>query len=350
MNGPYTRFPSVAVTPAGNPVVMFMDFDSNWLTATQVATTSANGGQSYPMPVNVSGVGGSDVCDCCPGYIKVWGNTQIGSFRRNNNNLRDIWAGVSTDGGASFPTGVDTDPTNWMISMCPSTGAEMHLDSDSLYAVFMSEAWGGDTRVYISSSNITSQAAGFCTALAPNYPSTTNQNYPQITGNTDTIGVAWEQTQSGGNSDCFFAWSASGGAGTVNNEMIINSSTAGEQKNPDVIYSNGTFHFVYQNNPTGTVIYKKAWFNLSSVADPPAPGNSLSVFPNPFRDFATILVTGNGLTKLVLTDHLGRTVKILDNVTGNKIILERENLEAGVYFLKMVKTNTAEEIIKLIII
>lgn len=160
MQGPTTRFPNITVDANGNPVVLFMDFNASWLAATQVVTRSTDGGQTYPMAVNASGVGGSDVCDCCPGSILVSGNTQIASFRRNNNNLRDIWGGISTDAGASFSTGADLDNTNWYISMCPSTGPETFLNGDSLYTVFMSESFG-PPRVYISSRNINTQVFGF---------------------------------------------------------------------------------------------------------------------------------------------------------------------------------------------
>jgi hypothetical protein len=132
MNGPYSRFPSVAVSSSGNPAVMFMTFDMSWMNAEYVVTNSTDAGATFPMPVNVSSLGSSNVCDCCPAYMVIDGNNQAAAWRRANSNIRDMWAGISTNAGVTFPTGFDVDNTNWLLSSCPSSGPAPYLNNDIL--------------------------------------------------------------------------------------------------------------------------------------------------------------------------------------------------------------------------
>ena len=342
MQGPTSRFPNITVDAAGNPVVLFMDFNSSWLAATQVVTNSPDGGMTYPMASDASGIGGSEVCDCCPGSILVSGNTQIASFRRNNNNLRDMWAGISSNGGMTFPIGGDLDNTNWYISMCPSTGPECFLNGDSLYTVFMSESFG-PTRVYISSRNINTQAFGFCDELANNFSVNDIQNYPQISGNADTVGTVWQQQNSSGSLDAYFAWSVNGGAGNVENEMMLNSTMMGDQRNPDVAYSNGIFHFVYQNDATGRVVYKTATFDLSGINENSYSAD-ISVSPNPSSGIFTIQSPQG---KLEIYNTLGELI-FSSPITNNSININLSEAAKGIYFL-IIRANNKTYTQKLII-
>lgn len=277
---PFTRFGNVEVTSSGNPVIVYMTFDSNWGSPEYVVTTSTDGGMTYPTPVPVSSLGGSEVCDCCPAHLIVDGNTQIITWRRNNMNLRDMWMGMSSDGGLTFAAGADVDNTNWIVPQCPSSGPDPFLNGDSLHTVFMSEGLG-DRRVYISSYNINTSQMGLMTALAPNVPSTTDQNYPQIAGLGDTIGVVWQQTDGSGNTDVFFSWSVTGATGLINSEMILNNITSGMQRCVDLAYSNRVFHFVFQDFSSNNVIYKYASFSGVGVNEDLSPQNDLKIFPNP---------------------------------------------------------------------
>jgi hypothetical protein len=333
MMGPYCRFPSIAVTDVGNPAVMYMTFDMNWMSATYVVANSTDGGQTYPMsPANASGVGNSDVCDCCPGYMTTDGNNQVATWRRNNNNRRDMWAAVSSNAGTTFPVGIDVDSTDWMLSSCPSSGPDPHLSGDTLITVFMSGAFGNN-RLYITTFNILTGMEGFDAELATNISSTADQNYPFIAGNGDTMMVVWQQNDNG-NVNTYYAWSMTGAAGLVNNSVLLNSSVAGMQSSPHVAYSNGMFHVVFTDMASGNVIYKSATIVPSGI-DEASSENVLNAYPNPSSGDVTLDVSSllghDGC--LTLTDATGRVV-ISSSVVGNSNVLIARQA-AGVYMAEI---------------
>jgi hypothetical protein len=338
--GPYDRFPTVAVTSNGNPAVMMMTFDTTFMIAGYGVTNSTNGGTTFPMPVNVSNLGSSNVCDCCPGYIEVNGNNQACTWRRNNNNLRDMWAGVSTNSGMTFPTGFDVDNTDWMLSACPSTGPDPYLWSDSLFTVFMSGA-SGDDRVYLSTYNITSAMQDYIVPIAPNYPSAAIQNYPFIAGSNDTVGVVWQQNLSG-NTDSYFTYSTTGSSGLINNEMIVHNSTAGNQKNPHIAYSQNKFHICWVDEVTGNVMYKYATLSPNGIADPATQNVSITAFPNPSNENMMINLSAlqhhNGV--LNVYDVAGKIIET-KNLSGEQTVsLEKQT--AGIYFVTVTDAITSK--------
>lgn len=345
MQGPYDRFPSVAVGPTGNPAVMYMTFDVNWLNATYAVTNSPDGGQTFPIAVPVSTLGGSDVCDCCPGYMTIQGNTQVAMWRRNDNNRRDMWAGVSTNGGSSFTYGQDMDATDWLLSACPSNGPHPYLWNDSLCSVWMSGGLG-DERIYISTYNFNTQSFGYQAVVAGNYSSSVTQTYPFIAGNGDTLVVVWQQLN-GSNTDTYFSWSTTGTAGLINNEAILNSTTTNSQMNPHVAYSNGTFHFVFTDMSTGNVKYKSATIMPNGMNDSPLAG-VLNVYPNPVNGTAILdLSFTNGHPATVkISDALGKTVESFVT-TGERQAMLHERV-AGLYFIEVTEENGITHITRVV--
>ncbi|MDQ3108477.1 MAG: T9SS type A sorting domain-containing protein [Bacteroidota bacterium] len=336
MNGPYSRFPSLAVTAAGNPAVIFMTFDMSWGTAQYVVTNSTDGGLSFPMPVNVSNLGSSDVCDCCPAFIEIDGNNQAATWRRNNNNTRDMWSGVSTNSGLTFPTGMDLDNTNWMLSSCPSSGPDPYLNNDSLFTVFMSGA-SGDNRIYFNSKNITNQQNGYTSMLNPNIPSADNQNYPFIAGSGDTIVVVWQES-SGGNINTWCTWSVNGSADLFANTTMVNTSVNGIRQNPHVAYSNGTFHFVFADLSNGNAVYRKATIAPNAVQELNEKP-SFRAYPNPANGTVTLdlsAMIGNQCT-IKLTDMTGRIVQSISSNGESRVAIQPQ--PAGVYFAEVTGDN-----------
>jgi hypothetical protein len=329
--GPYDRFPTVAVNWSGNPYVMFMTFDMSWLNATYVVTRSTDGGQTFSTPVPVSTLGGSDVCDCCPGYVIADGNNVATAWRRNNNNTRDMWAGISTDNAMTFPTGLDVDNTNWMLSSCPSSGPHPYLDTDSLFTVFMSGA-SGDNRVYINTKNITNSMNGYTSMLLGSVPSAAIQNYPFTSGNKDTLATVWQQSLSG-NTDVYFAWSISGSEALVNSGTVLNN-TNGLMQNPHIAYKNGIFHVVFTDATNGNVIYKRGTFLPNGVGEINYE-NALNVFPNPSAGNVTLDLSAFAKkdTRVRLTDITGKIVYENNSGGTNNLVLPHQL--PGIYFAEV---------------
>ena len=122
----WSRFPEVAVLPNGNPVVTYMDFDPDFKDPRYVVSVSNDGGKSFQDVVSATEEAPGEACDCCPGFIMADNDRITILFRNNDNDLRDIWASISEDGGKTFHLAKDIDESNWTIGGCPSTGSRSH--------------------------------------------------------------------------------------------------------------------------------------------------------------------------------------------------------------------------------
>jgi hypothetical protein len=131
--------------------------------------------------------------------------------------------------------------------------------------------------------------------------------------------------------------------------------------------SNGFFKFRIQqqeNNPLGTLIENQvaiffdfeppvltnktqhrvgrdfdiifSSINLTETENP----YQVNVFPNPFTEQTNIQVEGNvsGELNLIISDLNGRTVENLTTENQN-FILERKNLNQGIYFFRILNKN-----------
>ena len=65
--------------------------------------------------------------------------------------------------------------------------------------------------------------------------------------------------------------------------------------------------------------------------------NNINIYPNPVSDFATIEFSnpGNKVYSLKITDITGKTVRNINNIAGSKIIIGKENLTKGIYFIEL---------------
>ncbi|MBA7533236.1 hypothetical protein ES705_25471 [subsurface metagenome] len=77
---------------------------------------------------------------------------------------------------------------------------------------------------------------------------------------------------------------------------------------------------------------------IISTINPVAEKTSkLKIYPNPFTGTTTIEFPnpGNDNYKLTVTDLTGKTVRIIDNITGNQVIFNREELPVGFYLIEL---------------
>ncbi|HBS12149.1 MAG TPA: hypothetical protein DEO36_06325, partial [Flavobacteriaceae bacterium] len=61
------------------------------------------------------------------------------------------------------------------------------------------------------------------------------------------------------------------------------------------------------------------------------------VYPNPFKEQATIKISNNKnvIYTLKLYNDLGQKVKTISNISGTQIRINRGNLKSGVYFFQI---------------
>jgi hypothetical protein len=342
-SGPLTDLPSIAVTGAGNPSVLFMTFDSVMANPAYAISTSTDGGLTYPVATTISDSASNEVCDCCPAYLAIKGNYFVPAWRRNNSNMRDMWIAVSNDGGMTFPDAIDIDPTDWMLTSCPSSGPSPFLTSDSVVTAFMSGA-SGRNRIYISTASYTTLQTGFTQFADSSVTLNAIQNYPFLAGSGDTLALVYQEAVSG-NTDAIYAYSYTGAAGLIENTYVLNNSLAGNQKNPHVAYASNTFHFVWVDYVTGNVMYKTGTPTGIFENENSTP---LPVYPNPSNE-ATRIEPGlaNGEKALLeVFDVNGRCVHAAD-VTGMKSYLLEKQVP-GVYIVKVSGDKKLPQITKII--
>ncbi|MEO6038865.1 MAG: T9SS type A sorting domain-containing protein [Saprospiraceae bacterium] len=330
-----SRFPAVGTDAAGNPLVAFMKFDPGFENARYVVARSTDLGNSFLPDVPASGFSGGKVCDCCPATLTTSGQQVALLYRDNLNNLRNNWAGISQDGGKTFPTGIQVDKTNWIINACPSSGPDGVLVGDSLYAVYMSAA-SGKTLCYFSKSAVSNQQAAVSLPLTGNFPGLALQNFPRIASSDHAVAGAWKQVVNGsGQVALFFTKSIS--AGLPSNYEI---AASGDIENVDLALHQGALYLVWENSQTGTVQFRKGTYPTSSLADPQPKYSPLTLYPNPLADGPLKIQAAGGINSAVLCtikNSLGETVLQKTNrfEAGGLQIEAVSKLASGLYFLQI---------------
>jgi len=341
-NDGLSRFPSIGSNASGNMAVSYMAHDNGWLNPRYVVANSQNGGTSWLSPVNASeALSGTEVCDCCPSEIILDGSNQALLFRNNDSDLRDMWATFSADEGATFPIGADVDDAGWIISACPSSGAHGAFINNNFYMVWMTGVSGTST-------------AMITTVDKSNAVSTTNwempgtqqggQNYPRIAGEGNTIGVVYQEYISGSQAyECFFAYTFDGDS-KLDSVTLLNAQSLGSQSNPDVIYADGVFHFVYQNSYTGGVTYRTAIVSGVGVNE---ESKAISIFPNPAVNEITLEGVAN--SKVQIINQIGEII-LSKNIYSDKELIDCSQFATGTYFIQIIQNDQLVKSEKVVVI
>lgn len=89
----------------------------------------------------------------------------------------------------------------------------------------------------------------------------------------------------------------------------------------------------------------------SSISIPKKTNIALQIYPNPFTESTVIEFDNinNSPYSLTIIDLQGKPVKKINNVIKDRIILNRENLKSGIYFIQINSTNQRIGIGKLLI-
>ena len=336
------RFASIGSNANGDIAVSYMTHDANWINPRFVVSNSSDAGTTWQTPINASeALTGTEVCDCCPSEIILNGSDQAHLFRDNNSNLRDVWAVFSDDNGATFPIGADVDDAGWVISACPSSGPHGAFINNNFYMVWMTGA-SGPSKIIIT------------TVDKSNAVSTTNwempriqqgaQNYPRIAGEGNTIGVVFQEYIPGSEAyECFFAYTFDGDS-KLDSVALLNAQSIGSQSNPDVIFADGVFHFVYQNSSTGGVTYRTAIVSNVGVNE---VNKTISIFTNPAS--SKIMLEGVSNSKLQILNQLGELMLTTNIYTDNESV-DCSHFTPGTYLVQIIQNNKLVKSEKIVVI
>lgn len=321
-DGLVSRFPSIDLVNANGPLVQYMQFDSGYYGARQVVSHLLGGAFMPPVQVSAPFAPG-DVCDCCPNQIVADQDHVIALYRNAGPNIRVMWGAVSSDAGATFPTGSLIDGTAWPLGACPSSGPDGYLAGDSIRYVWMSGATNGN-KVYIGNALAADLSLGSQWNVHSGQAQSLQQNFPRIAGSGDTLGVVWQQI-SGGQSEILFSWSVTGPTGlsvpdTVNTDMV------GSQRTPDIAFANGAFHIVWSEVTGAKVRYRKAAvLGPSAIAEQVGPV-AIRGWPNPVHDM--LMVEGAQWIRAEMIDAQGKVVERLNVKAG---MLDVSSIASGSY-------------------
>jgi hypothetical protein len=327
-----SRFPIVTTTSTGNPLVAFMKFNTTFGDAKYVVSRSTTYGTSFSADALASGTAG-DVCDCCPASIISSGSKAIMLFRNNLSNIRDIWAGMSSDGGATFPMNIPVDTTNWMIMSCPSSGPDGFVIGDSIYTVFMSTSTG-TALVHLSRASISGMTAKH-SPITGMFSGLSSQNYPRIANAGNAAAAVWKQNTSSGNSIVYsFTNNISSGLPTY---TVVPTATGSGMMNADVAMTPGAIHIVWEDDNSGKVMYVKGTYTVPSTAiENVISKERIEVYPNPANDeFTVSLGKINNISSCSLTDNVGRNIDLKPVVANGKATFSLAGVAKGGYYFVM---------------
>jgi len=103
-----------------------------------------------------------------------------------------------------------------------------------------------------------------------------------------------------------------------------------------------TFRYSWNKELKDWTLYGKQvdyWRDLVKNTLNEIEGNDIKIYPNPFEDYATIEIGDYQNTlKIEMIDMFGRKVRIMNEINGPALTLDRVNLQSGLYLLKVYTT------------
>ncbi|MEP7197381.1 MAG: T9SS type A sorting domain-containing protein [Saprospiraceae bacterium] len=331
----FSRFPTLAIDNDGHPIVAFMRFNSNFAESRWVVCRSDDYGQSFNPDIKVSGWKGSaEVCDCCPGSIVCKDNTCALFYRNNDKNIRDSWVSLSMDNGRSFINGFNIDNNNWNVSSCPASGPDGVLIDSTIYSVFMNGAKNPIAN-YFSSSSLSAQKFNSISKLNNNISGLNSQNFPRIASNGKALGYAWTQSVSGkAQLPLVFTNDV-----TTKKLPIYEIVDSVDISNTDLAISKDKIFIVWEDDVSRTIKFRSGSYEpiISSVKN---IENNSEVNDYTLSHNSSQWIIKSNSKKAIrfveLFDLFGRRIyQISPNSSDNQIILEKNEIIPGVYFLKI---------------
>lgn len=321
-----SRLPTVAVTPEGNPVVGFMKFEGNWIDPQYSVANSVDGGQSFQADAVASEEAPGEVCDCCSAQVVASGDKQAVVFRNNDDNLRDSWVSISSDGGSSFPIVEDVDDNNWLINSCPASGPDGFFAGDSLYTTWMSEGTS-NTRIFIASVSAIDGGIGH-SGLVRNVPfDGTTENFTRIDGDGQNIGIVY-QTWKQGETDSYLTVSQNGVTG-FSDTLRLGAVQDGAQRYPDIAFHNGVFHIVFDDSEAGHLMYQQGFYGNVGLQEVEPLEFSATCIDN---GSLIIKTPGSEIHLVTVTNSLGQ---VLVNTSTNKGGVVLGDLPTGLVWIQV---------------
>ena len=333
--------PSLEMDDLGNPHIIYMGHDQNWTNPHYYLLHSNDLGALFSVAQNITTSIPEEACDCCPAELVLSENKQVLLYRNNNQNLRDIFGVYSNDNGQNFSSSTNLESLDWLVMSCPSTAPDGIIIQDTLWSVSASKA-SGSYRIYLSKASLNSQIVPLYTdtLLGPSQQSG-NQNHPRIKASSEYIAVTWHEN-AGTNYDVFVAVAPSNQPLALYDSKInVSENLSGNQIYSDVAVLGNKIHLVYQDNSTGSVIYRSGTINLTNQLNN-TNQSMLTLLPNPVSDICNVSAS-SPIKRIRLFDQSGKYLATY-HFNGKQATeqLHLHLLQAGSYFI-LIETNSGQE-------
>jgi hypothetical protein len=255
-------------------------------------------------------------------------------YRDNDSDIRDTWAGVSTDGGLSFPSGMDVDQQGWSIMACPSSGPDAVIVGDDLYTTYMSGATGPSLVSY-NVSSISSLTGSMAIALDQSSPTNlVSQNFPRVDYNGGSMAFVWKQ-YSDGNEELAIQFTENINTGINALQEIVDINNV---NGVDVMLYDGTIWVVWEDESSGTVKYKNgtytSYLNIESLQE---TASQFLIKPNPsYENWKISGNTNSNITKFRISNSCGEIIKTgqLQSTNGSvNAEIDNSGLKPGIYII-----------------
>jgi hypothetical protein len=338
-----SRFPNVTVNDEGNPAVTLMKFTGNYLDPEYEVLTSSDGGLTFGPIVNSStDLIPGEACDCCTADIVNSNGKLIQLYRNNASNIREIKVTISEDWGATFGEPVHIDDTDTFSNICFSSGPDGLVAGNKLIAVYRANIPNG-YRVYASQYDLeTGDILHF--VVDPFVPSNVAQHNAKIAGDSMNQLMVWEEFTSV-TSNVLYSYSTEGPGGFSAWSDTLNVVTSGRQVNPDVAYSDGEFHVVWQDKYSGRVAYRKGTV-VEGVSVESLSDTQVIAFPNPFTT-EFILKNLQGYRQIEVANILGQTI-FQKEISTTQITIPMQDHPVGTYLVNLISNEGISSSVKLV--
>ena len=254
------RMGNIAINKYGHPVVSYMKYSLNFSNPKQMVRTSNDYGSTFNIAVEASLNASSEPCECCKSSLIVNDENIYLLFRNNENNKRNSHIAKSNNNGVSFDFVNDIDDFDWILNACPASTTNGVVYGDSLLIVKKSGATGNNEIVL---TNVSQATLDYSYNINIDYIPTITQRLPEISNNSDSIFIVWEDNRNG-TQDCFLSYSLDGITNLSRGEVFTDTFSMGPKFFPHVSFKNENIHLVYVDYIESSIKYVKGFFTNST--------------------------------------------------------------------------------------
>ena len=145
---------------------------------------------------------------------------------------------------------------------------------------------------------------------------------------------------------------AVGGNVGMNTGIILKTTDGGNTWTMNTPGTSRLYRVDFANTYTGYAVGFDGTilkFNVKVGIDETLSSNGINIYPNPFNSQTTISFSSNqNNVSIRIMDILGEEIKTI-NFTGSQLILEKENLKEGVYFVQISDMQHTKSNMKIVI-